>query len=114
MGASCTKLLSLSPGLEAVDSAQTTHTDVSKPTESETEIELVEVVTEMSTEDLQEFACSVSVPKQNKKSKKKKGSQKATGGEATPVQPNRVDTPQLSKLAFEFHSFYQFVSQPVS
>ena len=90
----------MSPAQETVESEQTADMDTSKPSEGETEVELVEVVEEMSTEHLQEFACSVSVPKQNKKTKKKKGAQRSAGGEATSVQLNHTDAPLLSKFCF--------------
>ena len=90
----------MSPAQETVESERTANMDANKPSEGETEVELVEVVEEMSTEHLQEFACSVSVPKQNKKTKKKKGAQRSAGGEATPVQPNHTEAPQLSKFCF--------------
>ena len=90
----------MSPAQETVESEQTADVDANKPSEGETEVELVELVEEMSTEHLQEFACSVSVPKQNKKTKKKKGAQRSAGGEATPVQPNHTEAPQLSKFCF--------------
>ena len=86
----------LSAGLEKVDSAQTTATDDNDRSDSETEIELVETMETISTEHLQEFACSVSVPKRNKK-KKKKGGPKAAEGEATPAQSDHVDAPALSE-----------------
>ncbi|XP_070211217.1 tRNA endonuclease ANKZF1-like isoform X1 [Littorina saxatilis] len=70
--------------------------DSTDDNQSEGGVQLVETLTEISTDHLQEYACSVNAPKRNKKKKKKAG-QKDEEGETTAEQSTDRNFSQLSE-----------------